>query len=86
MQHDVLSQLPVGDVWGIGGQWAKLLDGLGVTTALALSEQSDAWLKKHLNVVGQRTAWELRGIPCIPIELAPPTRKGIMVSRTSAAG
>jgi DNA polymerase V len=81
-QHDALSQLPVGDVWGIGRQWAKLLEGQGITTALALSEQSDAWLKKHLNVVGQRTAWELRGIPCIPLELAPSPRKGIMVSRS----
>ena len=77
-----LPQLPVGDVWGIGRQWAKLLEAQGVTTALAFSQQSDAWLKKHLNVVGQRTAWELRGIPCIPLELAPPPRKGIMVSRS----
>jgi hypothetical protein len=52
-------------VRGIGRQWTKLLEGQGVTTALAFSQQSDAWLKKHLNVVGQRTAWELRGIPCI---------------------
>jgi DNA polymerase V len=81
-QHEALSQLPVGDVWGIGRQWSKLLESHGVTTALAFSEQSDAWLKKHFNVVGQRTAWELRGVPCIPIELAPPPRKGIMVSRS----
>jgi DNA polymerase V len=81
-QQDALSQLPVGDVWGIGRQWAKLLEAQGIATALALSEQSDAWLKKHFNVVGQRTAWELRGIPCIPLELAPPPRKGIMVSRS----
>jgi DNA polymerase V len=64
-QHAASSQLPVGDVRGIGRQWTKLLEGQGVTTALAFSQQSDAWLKKHLNVVGQRTAWELRGIPCI---------------------
>ena len=81
-QHDALSQLPVGDVWGIGRQWAKLLEAEGITTALAFSQQSDTWLKKHLNVVGLRTAWELRGIPCIPIELAPPPRKGLMVSRS----
>jgi DNA polymerase V len=81
-QQEALSQLPVGDVWGIGKQWAKLLEAQGIATALALTEQSDAWLKKHLNVVGQRTAWELRGIPCIPLELAPSPRKGIMVSRS----
>ena len=43
-----LSQLPVGDVWGIGRQWAKLLEAQGITTALAFSQQSDAWLKQAL--------------------------------------
>jgi DNA polymerase V len=81
-QQDALFKIPVGDVWGIGTQWSKLLEAQGVTTALALSEQSDAWLKKHLNVVGQRTAWELRGIPCITLEMAPAPRKGLMVSRS----
>ena len=42
--HAALSTLPVGDVWGIGRQWAKLLESQGVTTALALSEQSDLCL------------------------------------------
>jgi DNA polymerase V len=81
-QRDALSRLAVGDVWGIGRQWSKLLEAQGVATALALSEQSDAWLKQHFNVVGQRTAWELRGIPCITLETAPAPRKGLMVSRS----
>ncbi len=81
-QHDALAALPVGDVWGIGPQWAKRLEAEGITTALAFSRQPDDWLRQHLNVVGQRTAWELRGIPCIPLELAPAPRKGLMVSRS----
>lgn len=81
-QHDALSQLPVGDVWGIGRQWTKRLDAEGITTALEFTRQSDDWLSKHLNVVGRRTASELRGTPCIPLEHAPPPRKGIMVSRS----
>ncbi len=32
-------------------------------------------------MIGLRTATELRGIPCIPLELAPPPRKGLVVSR-----
>ncbi len=81
-QHEALTQLPVADVWGISRQWSKLLESQGITTALAFSQQPDDWLKKHLTVVGQRTAWELRGIPCIPLEHAPPPRKGIMVFRS----
>jgi DNA polymerase V len=81
-RHDALSQLPVGDVWGIGPQWSKRLEGEGITTALAFSQQADDWLKKNLTVVGLRTAWELRGTPCIPLDAAPSPRKGIMVSRS----
>ena len=81
-QHDALSQLPVGDVWGIGPQWSKRLEGEGITTALALTQQPDDWLKKNLTVVGLRTTWELRGTPCIPMEAAPSPRKGIVVSRS----
>ena len=81
-QHEALSHLPVGDVWGIGRQWAKRLEAEGITTALDFSRQPESWIKKQLNVVGLRTALELRGIPCIPIELAPPPRKGLMVSRS----
>ena len=82
MQHAALAELAVGEVWGIGRQWEKKLVNLGVSTALGFSQQSDAWLKTHFNVVGQRTAMELRGIPCVPLELAPPPRKGLMVSRS----
>jgi DNA polymerase V len=39
-------------------------------------------LKQRFNIVAQRTAQELRGTPCIPLELAPPPRKGTMVSRS----
>ncbi len=35
-----------------------------------------------MNVVGLRTAWELRGEPCIPLELAPPPKQSITVSRS----
>ena len=45
------------------------------------SEQPDRWIRTHLNVIALRTAAELRGTPCIPLELAPPPRKGLVVSR-----
>lgn len=76
-----LQRLPVGDVWGIGRQWAAFLERNGVKTAWDLSQQADDWLRKHLNVLGLRTATELRGTPCIPLELAPPPKKGLVVSR-----
>jgi DNA polymerase V len=76
-----LERLPIGEVWGIGHRWAKPLEGHGIRTALAFSRQPDRWIRAHLNVVALRTAAELRGTPCIPLELAPPPRKGLCVSR-----
>ena len=80
-RQEALSRLSVGDVWGIGRQWATFLEGHGVATALDLAEQPDSWVRKHLNVIGLRTATELRGTSCIPLELAPPPKKGLVVSR-----
>ena len=45
------------------------------------SQQPDTWIRRHLNVIGLRTATELRGTSRIPIELAPPPKKGLVVSR-----
>jgi DNA polymerase V len=76
-----LGRLAIGDVWGIGRRWARFLEGSRVATALDFSRQPDSWIRTHLNVIGLRTATELRGTPCIPLELAPPPRKGLVVSR-----
>ena len=76
-----LARLAVGDVWGIGRRWAAFLESQNVATALEFSRQPDDWIRTHLNVIGLRTATELRGTPCIPLELAPPPKKGLVVSR-----
>jgi DNA polymerase V len=34
-----------------------------------------------LGVVGLRIVWELRGISCLPLELCPPPKQSLMVSR-----
>lgn len=80
-RQEALLRLPIGDVWGIGRRWAAMLASHGVTTAAEFCRQPDSWIRQRMNVVGLRTAWELRGEPCIPLELAPPPKKNICVSR-----
>ena len=80
-RREALSQIAIGDVWGIGRRLAAKLAGLNIATALDLNKKSDDWLQRHFTVVGQRTAFELRGVSCIPLELAPPPRKALIVSR-----
>ena len=76
-----LSVTEVGDVWGVGRQHRKLLANHGIHTALQLRDLPDEWVKKNLTVVGLRMVHELRGIQSIPLELEPPAKQGITVSR-----
>jgi DNA polymerase V len=79
---EVLGSLDVEDVWGVGRRYAKSLRSHGITTALQLKEADPVWAKQKYSVVMQRTMLELRGHSCIPLELAPPSRQSIMVSRS----
>jgi DNA polymerase V len=78
----ILSEIAIEEVWGIGRRWGRSLRAAGITTALQLQEAELGWIKRKYSVVLQRTVLELRGHACIPLELAPPTRKSIMVSRS----
>ena len=67
----ILSCMPVEDVWGIGRRLSVFLKGKGLHTAWDFCNAEDAWIRKHLSVVGLRMAWELRGISCLDIQEAP---------------
>ncbi|MBA3722335.1 MAG: Y-family DNA polymerase [Parachlamydiaceae bacterium] len=82
LQQEVLSNLPVEEVWGIGGQISATLKRKGIYTASELASADDVWLKKHLSVVVLRTAWELRGISCLSLQEAAPPKKSIVSSRS----
>jgi len=79
---DILRDVPVEDVWGIGRQWSDFLRRRGVSTALRLRDTPDDWLEKYLGARGLRTAWELRGIRCFPIEEYEKPQKSIHSSRS----
>ena len=78
----VLDSIEAGETWGIGRRSATFLKRHAITTARDLKYAPDAWVRQHLTVVGLRVVWELRGIPCIPLEEAPPPKKGIGSSRS----
>jgi len=79
----VLSRLDVQDIWGIGVRLAARLKRAGIATALDLCEASPSHVRRLVGVVGQRTALELGGLPCIGMEDAPPPpAKSIVRSRS----
>lgn len=81
---DVLAGLPVTEVWGIGRRQARALWAAGITTAAALRDADDQWLRRALTVTGWRTALELRGLPCIAVDNAPVPRHTLVSSRSFA--
>lgn len=80
--RELLKDFDVGDLWGVGRQYEKLLKKYGFTTAVKLMDAPDAWIRKNLSVMGLRLVNELRGISCIELDEVPSKKKGICVSRS----
>jgi DNA polymerase V len=82
VRTDLLSKVPVDEVWGIGAASATKLARIGVRTAADLAGMEPDNARALMTVTGGRTVYELRGISCLPLELMEPTRKGIAVTRS----
>ncbi len=79
----VLEQILVDDIWGIGSRYAEKLHAARYHTALDLKNAPDAWIRQNLGgKVGMATAWELRGISCIPLELVRKDKQQIISSKS----
>ncbi len=76
-----LEAMPVEDVWGIARRWGQRLRDVGGATAAGLARLSDALVRRQTSVVGLRTTYELRGVPCIRLDDAP-VRKTLIRSRS----
>ena len=80
----VLSKFPIGDVWGIGRRYSKMLKGYGIETAEQFRQMQPEWVRAKMSIVGLRTWKELHGEPCIEFEHAVPDKQSITVSRSFA--
>ena len=78
----LLSGIKIKDVWGVGRQLTKFYIKNGINTAYKLKNMHNGWIKKNTNVFGSRTAMELKGIPCVPLEPHQTKRKSCCVSRS----
>lgn len=80
--EQLLKRVSVDDIWGIGSAYEETLRGKGVATAAGFRTLPDSWIRSEMTVVGLRTAWELRGTPCLDLELVRPDRKTLVRSRS----
>lgn len=79
---EMLEYTEVGDIWGVGHQYALLLQRNGFKKAADLVNAPDEWIRSKMSVVGLRLVNELRGIPAIKWEFEAPAKKNICTSRS----
>jgi DNA polymerase V len=78
----LLSEIAVGEIWGVGGKLAPKLEALGFKSVLDLKQASPEVLRRQFSVVMEKTIRELNGTVCIELEDVPPAKKQILNSRS----
>ncbi|HHL1418479.1 Y-family DNA polymerase [Klebsiella pneumoniae] len=81
-QRKLMALLPVDEVWGVGRRISKKLESMGIKTVLQLADTDIRFIRKHFNVVLERTVRELRGEPCLGLEEFAPVKQEIVCSRS----
>lgn len=79
---ELLSQIEVGEIWGIGRKLAPKLQALGFNTVLDLKHANPERLRQQFSVVMEKTIRELNGTICIEMEEISPAKKQILRSRS----
>lgn len=77
-----LNTIKVEDVWGVGRQYTKRLNAIGIESALDLKNANPEKIGKLFNVVLKKTVLELNGISCFEMENEPEPRQQIVSSKS----
>lgn len=80
-REEILKNVAVEDIWGIGRQYAKKLRGIGIDKAYDFTQLGDAYLRKEFSVVGLRLKNDLLGKPTIQFSKVK-KRRNLIISRT----
>lgn len=78
----LLSQVPVHEVWGIGGAFGRMLMMHKILSAKDFKNTSSNFIKDKMGIIGLRTQYELKGISAIDLDEVTEPRKDIMSSRS----
>ena len=77
-----LQRTEVGDVWGVGSSFTKLLEKHHIQNAYQLKLVNQKWIRKERGIVGLRTVLELNGTSCIPLSEMADSKKSTAVTRS----
>ncbi|MGM0985313.1 MAG: Y-family DNA polymerase [Pseudomonadota bacterium] len=78
----LLQRTELGDVWGVGRRLVERMALMGMHSAWDLSQAEPKAIRRRFSVTLERTALELRGIPCIEMNDTDAPRQRIMTSRS----
>ncbi|MGI0118488.1 Y-family DNA polymerase [Zooshikella sp. RANM57] len=78
----LLKAMPLGDVWGVGRKLTHKLQTMGLSTAYDLACIPPKMIRKHFNVLLERTVRELNGEPCIGLIHQVANKQQIICSRS----
>lgn len=78
----LLANVPIHEIWGIGGAYGRMLMNKNILTAKDFRDSSEFFIKDKMGIVGLRTKYELQGITAIDLEEVLEPKKGIMSSRS----
>ncbi|NIC05278.1 Y-family DNA polymerase [Billgrantia bachuensis] len=78
----LLKKIELGDVWGVGRRLVERLAVMGIKSAWDLAQANPKEIRRRFSVTLERTALELRGIPCIEMNDFHEPRQRIMTSRS----
>lgn len=79
---DALARTAIENIWGIGRNYTRFLRKHGISTAFDFRNADTGWVRRHMGIVGVRMVEELKGTSCLGLELVPPAKKAITVSRS----
>lgn len=82
VRRRVLSQTPVGEVWGVGRRLSLKMRQWGIVTAADLASRPLSWVRKTMTVMGVRMVSELRGASCLAVRDMDDQAKSIICSRS----
>ena len=81
-QHKLLSQIEVGEVWGVGRRISARLAEHGIHSVQDLRAAHTATLRAEFGVVLEKTQRELQGVACIDLQEVTPNKQQIISSRS----
>lgn len=79
---ELLAEIEVGEVWGVGRRIAARLQEMNIHTVLDLKRSPAGRIRAEFGVVTERTVAELNGECCLELEDVAPPRQQIICSRS----